>query len=375
MNDKKIKILFVASIDLHIISFHLPYLKFFIDKGFDVHVACNGYNSIPYCSKVYHIDFDRSVLSFEHFRALKQLKIILDCEKYDFLHCHTSIASVLTRIAAYKFRRDYGLCVIYTAHGFPFFKGSTFINWFVYFPIELATSIFTDYIITINQEDYRVVKKYFFSKEVKLIPGMGVDINRFHSITLQEKNNIRIKFGIHPCEKVLVYVAEFITRKNHKLLLSAAKKVKEVIPELRILMPGRGILLEEMKLYAEQLGISYFVSFPGYIQNVETVFSISDLCVSCSRREGLGLHIIEAMMCGLPIVATDISGHRELVSHNVNGFLYSNNDQKAFIKYIILILSNSDIYERMSLCAKSVSKRFELQLAKQKILDIYNEII
>lgn len=122
------KVLFTATVDSHILHFHIPYLKLFKENGYEVHVATNGDEKIPYCDVKHKISFERSPIKLNNLKAIKQLKKVIDKEKFDIIHCHTPMGSVVTRLAAKKARKN-GTRVIYTAHGFHFYKGAPLLNW------------------------------------------------------------------------------------------------------------------------------------------------------------------------------------------------------------------------------------------------------
>lgn len=122
------KVLFTATVDSHILHFHIPYLKLFKENGYEVHVATNGDEKIPYCDVKHKISFERSPIKLNNLKAIKQLKKVIDKEKFDIIHCHTPMGSVVTRLAAKKARKN-GTRVIYTAHGFHFYKGASLFNW------------------------------------------------------------------------------------------------------------------------------------------------------------------------------------------------------------------------------------------------------
>ena len=156
------KVLFVATVaKTHICVFHLRFLKMFKDWGYEVHVAArNDFVDapcvIPHCDVFHDIPFERSPLKSENLKAYKQLKKIIDAEKFDLIHCHTPVGGVLARLAARKARK-YGTKVLYTAHGFHFYKGAPLKNWLLYYPVEKFCSRFTDVLITINKEDFVLV--------------------------------------------------------------------------------------------------------------------------------------------------------------------------------------------------------------------------
>jgi glycosyltransferase EpsD len=369
--EEKRKILFVASIEKHILRFHIPSLKFFYDLGYEVHVACNGKLEIPYATKVHQIDFVRTPFSLKHFHPFIQLSSLFKEVDFELVHCHTAVASIITRIVAQPYRKKRGLKVLYTAHGFHFFKGAPYYYWWLFYPVERFFSRFLDCLITINDEDYQLASKKFHCKDVRRISGMGVDSSRFVKLSVVERERVRIALNLDIKGRIIVYVAEFIYRKNHAFLINAADNLKRLIPDLVILLPGRGVLLEEMKALAKQKGVEDFVYFLGFRNDVNEVLGASDLAVSTSRQEGLGLHLVEAMMCGLPGVASQDRGHREIIDHGVNGYLYEQGDMSGFCNYINLLLTDKTLYESMAVNAQHNAMRFELVKSMGELGNIY----
>lgn len=116
------KVLIVATVTGHIKAFHLPYLKMFRENGYEVHVATNDDVPIQYCDVHHKISICRNPFKIDNLKAIKQLKKIINKEKFDIMHCHTPMGSVVARLAAREARKD-GTRVIYTAHGYHFYKG------------------------------------------------------------------------------------------------------------------------------------------------------------------------------------------------------------------------------------------------------------
>ncbi|RWS41905.1 glycosyltransferase family 1 protein [Bacillus mycoides] len=341
------KVLFCATVDYHFKAFHLPYLKWFADQGWEVHVAANGNIHLPYVTQKYNIPIQRSPLSIQNLHAYKKLKSIIHQNKYKIIHCHTPMGGVIARLAARKARRE-GTKVIYTAHGFHFCKGSPFINWLLYYPIERSLATTTDCLITINQEDYNLaVKHRFQAKDIKLVHGVGVDIERFTPVTETEKQELKLQFGYNPQDFVMFYAAEFNKNKNQSFLIRVLAQLKNEIPHAKLLLAGEGPLKEECKKIATQLGVSNMVHFLGYRNDIASLLQMCDLAVASSYREGLPVNIMEAMACGLPVVATDNRGHRELIINNKNGWIVDRDDINAMADRIKGISINPKVLDQM----------------------------
>lgn len=329
------KVLFTATVDSHILHFHLPYLKWFKEQGYEVHVATNGDEEIPYCDVKHKISFETSPLKVNNLKAIKQLKSIVNKEQFEIIHCHTPMGSVVTRIAAKEARKKYGTKVIYTAHGFHFFKGAPIQNWFIFYPIEKWLSRYTDCLITINEEDYNLAKKRFHTKQIELVHGVGVDKEKFNfTMSEQEKHNLRVSIGLEDDDFVMIYPAELSKRKNQGMLLQVVKELKENgYQNIKLLLPGLDSMKGKYQAMAKQLDVEKQVRFLDYRKDIPQLMKISNLAVSVALQEGLPVNLIEAMMCDLPIVATDCRGNRDIVLDTVA--IGKINDFKKEIKEVI----------------------------------------
>ncbi len=326
------KILYTATVLSHICQFHLPHMKALQEQGHTVHVAAhdnlavkNGLQ-LKYCDKFIEIPFDRSPKSPGNVRAYKLLKKLLAEEHYDVILCNTPMGGIVTRLAAKQTRKQ-GTRVIYMAHGFHFFKGSSKASWLVFYPIEKYMARHCDLLITINKEDYALAQKRF-SKRTKVahIHGVGVDEQRYHPATEEEQLAMRAAEGLSPEDFVILCTGELNENKNQKMLISAAALLKDKIPHLKVLLAGNGPKEQELREQIVSLGLEDVVRLLGYRTDLERVTPAVDLVVSCSKREGLGLNIIEAMLCRKPVVATHNRGHDELVENGRTGYLFSLTD-------------------------------------------------
>lgn len=314
--EQKKKVLFVATVvKTHINTFHLPFLKMFKEHGWEVHVAAkNDFIDeqciIPNCDQYFDINFVRSPFSQQNLVAYKQLRKIIRENNYDIIHCHTPVAGVLTRLAA---RNSKDTTVIYTAHGFHFYKGAPLLNWLIYYSVERFCARFTDKLITINKEDYTRAKSWSLRNNGKVyyVPGVGVDIEKIHSISVnkeQKKNEL----GIPNDVKLLLSVGELNENKNHEIVIKTLSKLDD--KDFIYLICGKGELKEYLQNLAKKLGIGDKVKLLGYRTDVLEICKIADLFIFPSKREGLPVSLIEAMACGVPCIASDVRGNRDLLS-------------------------------------------------------------
>lgn len=367
------KILFVANIQRHFVAFHLPYMKWLKEQGCEVHCAANGGEvRVPIVDKQFGICIQRSPFHLDNIKAYKELKDIIRRENYDLVHCHTAMGAVVARLASQSFRKHGNLKVLYTAHGFHFFKGSPFQYWFFYYPVEKYLSRFTDAIITINHEDYNLIKTHRFKNgKTFIIPGIGINTDRLFQQTIGLKKELRQQYGYKVDDMILIYIAEYIERKNHKFILDAMPYLVRKIPNIKVLFAGKGRLFEETKDYARKLQVQDYVDFLGFRKDIAQLIALSDIGISSSRQEGLPMNIAEELYVGLPVVVSEERGHKELVEQDVNGFIYPQMDRDSFIQAVVNLAENPVLRAKMSENAVRMIQKFTIENTLKVMANIY----
>ena len=366
------KVLFSATVDSHILAFHLPFLKWFKEHGYEVHVATNGDAEIPYCDKKIKISFERSPFKLNNIKAIFQLKKVISEEKYDIIHTHTPMGSVVTRLAA-RGARKRGIRVIYTAHGFHFFKGAPLLNWALFYRVEKYLSKYTDTLILINKEDYNLAKRKFKKcRDIEYVPGVGIDEEKFNvKMTKKEKTELRESLGLKDTDFVMIYPAELSNRKRQIWLINTVSSLLKENNDIHLLLPGKDSLNGKCQELVKELGLENQIHFLGFRNDIPKLLQISDLSVSASKQEGLPVNIMEAMYVGLPIVASDCRGNRDLVKDDENGYIIPLNDSNMFVDRIKKIKNNYNRREYKSI-NRSLITPYELDDIMKKMSIIYN---
>lgn len=365
------KVLFTATVDSHIEYFHLPYLKYFHDLGYEVHVATGGDHEILYCDKKFIVPFERSPYKLNNIKAISKLKKIIDQEQYDLIHTHTPMGSVITRIAARKARKR-GTKVFYTAHGFHFYQGAPMLNWFLFYPIEKILSNITDVLITINQEDYLLASKKFKKPKVKYVPGVGLNEEKFKTrLKENEKQQLKSSLNLKEDDFVMIYVAELSNRKNQKWLINTLQETLKKHPDIHLLLPGKDSLNGYLQEQTKQLNLEHQIHFLGVRSDISNLLDISDLCVSSSKQEGLPVNLMEAMYKQIPIVATDCRGNHDLVVNNENGYLVKS--ETEFVEKSLLIYEKKVDLENMKQKSGQLIREYLLTQIMSQMEKIYEQ--
>lgn len=369
------KILYVTTISLTMNSFFKPHIQMLVCEGNQVEIACNDrdlpldpiYNSLG--CKTYRVDFSRSPLSKNNLLAYKQLKKVIENGNYDIVHCHTPNASVITRLVCRKFRNTNGLKVFYTAHGFHFYNGAPIINWILFYPIEKYCSLFTDKLITINQEDYALATKKFRAKEIYYVPGVGVDTEKFRNIHIDRRAK-RNEIGVPEDAFLLLSVGELNKNKNHQIVIRALAQLHA--PNVHYAIAGVGDQKERLLNLAKELGVSNQVHLLGYRTDVAELYKTADVFCFPSYREGLPMAPIEAMSCGVPVVAADNRGTRSVITDGKNGYLCRADSARAFDHMVGILIRDARVYDAFAKQGSATAENYCIDSVLSLLRKVYD---
>lgn len=366
-------ILFVTTIS-GTMSFFPDHIRMLQEEGHTVELACNLDAALPTTvasleCKCHHIPFSRSPFSRDNMQAYQNLKRLLEENEYDIIHTHTPNASAIARLAAAGLRRK-GLKVIYTAHGFHFFKGAPLKNWLLYYPVEWLLSWKTDALVTINKEDYNRAKK-LGAKKVYYVPGVGIDTAKFRS-DLELRSKKREELDLRDSDFMLMTVGELNANKNQQVVLRAMALLDN--PDLHYVLCGKGPAQDDLERLAHELGVGERVHFLGYRTDVNELYSAADLYLCPSLREGLNVSIMEAMAAGFPVVCSKIRGNTDLVADGRNGLVVKNTPED-YAEAIRAILCDSLKKTGFAEMGKSRAADYDLRCILPQMREIYKSLI
>ncbi len=378
------KVLIVASVVSFIEWFNRENVEFLrTDRDCEVHIACNfDYMedtdeeiAREYIARIqdegvilHNIHFARSPFRYANLLAYRELKKLIRETRFDLVHTHTPAASILARIAARKARKQ-GTVVMYTCHGFHFHNAAPKKNWILYYPIERWMSRFTDYLVTINQEDYRRAKS-FHARNVRYIPGVGVNLDRIRAAKV-DPAAYKQSIGLPADSIMLLSIGELIERKNHQIIIRALGKLKN--DRIHYVICGKGPLKEELERLSDSLGVR--THFLGFRRDIPELCNTADISAFPSRIEGLGVAGIEAMAAGVPLVASRVQGILDYVIDGKTGYTCEADDVEGFAAAIGRLAGSSELRESMRpACLKAVEP-FEKDKALQAMWQIYKEIL
>lgn len=351
------KVLFTASTYSHIVNFHLPYLRKFQKEGWIVHAACGGTPMpIPYVDKVADFPLEKSMWAPGNFKAAVALSDQLRRERYDLVCAHTSLAAFFTRLAFWGLEEcPQMVCMV---HGYLFDDETPWLKRALLLGAERWMAPVTDLVLTMNNWDYKTAVKYQLGRRVVQIPGVGVDFSRFDQVGPDARLSLRKRLGIPEEAFVLIYAAEFSARKSQSVLIWAMGRLPE---HIMLVLAGDGALRQECETLALRLGVAERVLFPGQVQDMPEWYAMADAAVSASRSEGLPFNIMEAMYAGLPVIASDVKGHQDLITDGETGLLYPYGDATACAEQVWRLMGAEALQQRLVVNAKEYVAQYNLE--------------
>lgn len=378
------RVLMLASVASMIDQFNMPNIALLQKLGHEVDVACNFIEGNT-CSDervaelkqklqdmhvhCYQIDFARNIKHMgQNMKALWQVEALMKQNTYEFCHCHSPIGGVVARIAGHRTRTK----VIYTAHGFHFYQGAPIVNWLVYYPVEKMLSRWTDVLITINHEDYKLAKKKFKMKKLTYVPGIGIDTQR-ECLSQNEKEEKRKELGIPQDAFLITNAAEFTPNKNQKTVIEAIEQLHN--PNIYFVMCGIGEKKAELEQYVKEHGLEEHIRFVGFRNDLHEILQTSDCFVLSSFREGLSVALMEAMAEGLPVVCGRIRGNVDLIKDGKGGILVSPGEEKdyeeAFRKLYEMKQKAFQKFENIGLNNRNKVEAFSKETVDQIMKKVY----
>jgi len=367
------RVLFVATLYDHLLSFHLPHMRLLLQLGCEVHAAANINRPLQELQGMgvvcWDIPFSRSPYSRCTLKSYRELRDLFTHQKYDLVHVHTPVASFITRCVA---RRTGQKSLLYTAHGFHFYRGAPIQNWLLYYPAEKWAARRTDALITLNEEDFKSGQMLGFVPGENLfwVHGVGVDLDPH----VEGGSPIRTELGLSMHDLMIVCVGELNHNKNHASLLSAWRQFSLENANAYLILVGDGILRPELEASVMRRSIPR-VQFLGYRHDVPQILHEADIFVLCSKREGLPRAVMEAMVAGLPVLATDVRGTRELVRNGSTGILVNPKDRGQIVSGLQRLAENPGLRSRMGSLGKERISDYSTDAVLEEMMHIYSKYL
>ena len=375
------KFLIVAHYSRFLVQFEMNNVKILQEMGYEVHYATNYQQEDMYADApqkirdagvvLHQIDFVRSPYNVPaNVTAYKQLVALMQKEQFAGVHCHTPMAGVLSRLAA---KATNTKPVLYTAHGFHFYKGCPIQNRLIYETAERFMARYTDALITINEEDYQAAKTFQLRGQAYKIPGVGVD-----TVEIGKKEidicSKRKELGINQQAFVIMSTGELNGNKNHETAIKALAKAN--IDNCYYVICGEGENRSKLIRLAKTAAVDDKVLFLGFREDVKEILKSADLFVFPSMREGLGLAAIEALAAGLPVIAAKNRGSLEYYQKDAVELFEAQDYERLCAKILKWknILKNEQKRKEISLVAQKQARNFDCKVVMEKMKRIYTGV-
>lgn len=369
------KICQLCAVDFTLKWFLLPLIDTQRDNGDEVIAVCSFGNYVNEMRAdgytIENIKISRSMNVFKHVYSIWKLYRYFRIESFDVVHVHTPVASFIGRIAAFFARVP---MVVYTAHGFYFHDDMSALKKNFHIGLERFAGRFTDLLFTQSAEDAETaINLGIMSKFRVFAIGNGVDIHKFHSL----KTDLRDSLGIPEEAFVIGMIGRLVEEKGVVEFLDAAIMVVATHPDAYFMLVGGRLPSDhassvETKIDSAKKLLGKRLILTGLRDDIPDILSTMNLFCLPSWREGMPRTIIEAMMVGLAVVATNIRGSREEVIDEHTGLLVPVRDSKKLSTAIIRCIENPSWTQNLG---KAGYERALNLYDEKKVVDFQIDII
>jgi len=296
--------------------------------------------------------------------AVARLSQIIKSFHPEVIHLHDSHAHALGGLAGRI--TGAGLIVVSRRVDFPVNIKWNFLKRKKYLSL-------TNHFIAVSNRVREELIAAGISEEKVSVVYSGIDLGKFRN--LGSSDYVYDEFGMRRGEFLIGSVAALAPHKDHITFLRAAKQVLDRFPQSRFILVGEGELEGELKREVKDLSISESVIFTGFRKDVGNIVSILDIFVISSYLEGLCTSLLDAMLLGIPIVATDVGGIPEIIHNGVNGILVPPRDPKALADAICHLLSDEGLRGSLSESGRRVVKNFDIGRTITLTESLYRRLI
>jgi glycosyltransferase involved in cell wall biosynthesis len=356
------RLLMVATVPETLNGFLAPFARHFRSKGWLVDGMARGIStnleSLETFDQVWDVEWSRNPLDPKNLlRTPDTIREAIEQRQYNLVHVHTPVAAFVTRYALKSIRKQGRPKVIYTAHGFHFYKGGSPLKNAIFLGLEKLGGQWTDHLIVINHEDEAAAKRFQLvpGKRVHYMPGIGVDLTHYRSdvTSLTAVELVRQEMGLTHEIPLFLCIAEFMPRKRHAALIQAFARIAG--SKAHLALAGEGPLLEDIKTLADNLRIRDRVHFLGFRQDIPILIQSSVATILVSQQEGLPRSVMESFCLQVPVIGTAIRGVRDLLADHC-GLLVNVGDVNALTNAMTWILDNPQE-------AREMGKRGRMRMA------------
>ena len=316
--------------------------------------------------------FVQPIRPWSDFWSLFELIKLIRREKYDLVHTHNSKGGILGRIAAWICRTP---IVIHTIHGFAFHDSETWLRRKLFITLERWTAGMAHKLIAISEPLREWGLRLGIGKPEQYTKiYSGIEINKFRiPVDVQA---MRSEFGLLEDDLVFGLVAKLWEGKGHLLAIEALKKIRQTVPNAKLVFVGEGHLREHIVRTVKEMGVEDHVVLTGFRTDIAQLNAMFDVAILASDFEGMGRVLLEAMVMGKPVVATNVGGIPDVVDDGITGLLIHKGDASTLATATLTLLQDPALRKKMGDAGyEKITEQFSAVTMVRKISEVYEEQI
>ncbi len=377
------KLLIITTVPDTLRGFLLPLAHHFRFEGWQVDAMAQGVSACEEClaafDQVWDLQWSRNPFDPHNLLlAPRTIQEVIAQKNYDIVHVHTPVAAFITRYALRSLIRQGKPRIIYTAHGFHFYRGGQPLKNALFLTLEKLAGHWTDYLVVINHEDKEAAQHYNLvpPQQIRYMPGIGVDLEyyNFDSTPVAEVMGVYDELGIAPENPLFLSVAELIPRKHHQDILRAFACLERSDVHLALAGDGDEEWTQQMQDLASALGIKNQVHFLGFRRDIPTLIQASIATLLVSEQEGLPRSVMESLCLETPVIGTNIRGTRDLLAGDC-GLLVEVGDIKGIAQAMTWVLDHPEDALAMGKRGREHMSTYDLQNILELHEALYSEAI
>ncbi len=356
--------------------------KGLVDHGYDVDLVVGesadqwraegtGVNWIQVAS------MRRSVHPLWDTRAALDLLMLFRKRRYHIVHTHLAKAGIVGRWAA---RRAGVPIIVHGLHGATFNPTQGRVTNAAYRFLEKRAAESSDSIVSVGDDlRQRYIDAGIGQVEQYDIIHSGMDLDAFVAAREDKpprRRDIRAELGLREDDFVAGYVAALEWRKGHRYLIEVAKQLCPLYARLRLLFVGEGFDRERLEDMVADAGLEKCIIFTGYRTDVANVMAALDVHLFASAREGLPQVLVQSAAVGLPVLAFEAEGVRELVHDGVNGYVFTYGDVDAMSATLEYFINQPELAHVMGEEGpEMVNDNWQIETMQIKTLQLYETLL
>lgn len=300
------------------------------------------------------------------YRIVHRLTSLIDEVNPDIIHTHDFRSNIFGLIAA-SMR---GKPVVSTVHGWI----ANDIKGKVYVFLDKIALRFFSLIIAVSDRTRRLVERTGVSKDKIAVISNALRLDQY--VIDRSSSTFRQELGIKPHTALIACIGRLSPEKGQHAFLMAARELAQEFDHVKFVLVGIGPIQEQLERYVMENGLSEWIVFCGYRSDMINIYNGVDLVVQSSYTEGMPNVVLEALLMGVPVIATDVGGTGEVIEAGKSGVLIKPGSVSAIVEQIRNFLRNPSMFRAMAMLGRQmVEEKFDHRKRVEKLAGIYRDVM